>query len=608
MTPSLLLLALLTQVPAQPKTFAKPGSEAPFVINVQGSATGTPLPVTGSFSAAGAADTVGATATYNSNSDCGFVALAGQTGAAFFLAAGTLAATLTPAVSVDSTNGTNGTWTNSEFVDVSGNTASTLAVTDPNAATARGLVLMAGVRYARVCTTAFTSGSTTGFLVASTPLPRPPAAGADVTDQADRELGLLANTTEALALAVRCVTADGADFESCAGSGGGSGGTQYDEDTAGQAGDDITMAGVVRVDTPGTLAGTDGDRTQLQVDAAGALRVTGAVTATVTDGSGALNTIVDSSALPTGASTSANQTTMIGHVDGVEALLATIDADTSTLSGAVSGSEMQVDVVTLPATPAGNNNIGDVDVATIAAGNNNIGDVDVASIAAGNNNIGDVDVASLPSVTIGTFPDNEPINVAQMNGTAVTMGNGASGTGVQRVTIANDSTGTVIVTQATAANLNVRTDVSGATGSAVPARAHLMAGTDGTNLVAPYIDPCAREAKSVYVVNVASATTTEIANQVASEFFYICSINLVAAAAQAVAIVEDDTDACASPTAGLNGGTTAATGWSFAANGGLTLGNGTATVMKTATANRYFCFMTSTTGQLSGTITYVSAP
>lgn len=35
----------------------------------------------------------------------------------------------------------------------------------------------------------------------------------------------------------------------------------------------------------------------------------------------------------------------------------------------------------------------------LPAGNNNIGDVDVASIAAGNNNIGDVDVASMPSDT-----------------------------------------------------------------------------------------------------------------------------------------------------------------------------------------------------------------
>lgn len=58
------------------------------------------------------------------------------------------------------------------------------------------------------------------------------------------------------------------------------------------------------------------------------------------------------------------------------------------------------------------------------------------------------------TVTVGTFPDNEPINIAQMNGVAVTMGNGASGTGVQRVTIADNSTGTLAVTQGTAANLN----------------------------------------------------------------------------------------------------------------------------------------------------------
>lgn len=37
------------------------------------------------------------------------------------------------------------------------------------------------------------------------------------------------------------------------------------------------------------------------------------------------------------------------------------------------------------------------------------------------------------------------VNVAEMNGVAVTMGNGASGTGVQRVTLASDSTGTLNV-------------------------------------------------------------------------------------------------------------------------------------------------------------------
>lgn len=42
---------------------------------------------------------------------------------------------------------------------------------------------------------------------------------------------------------------------------------------------------------------------------------------------------------------------------------------------------------------------------------------------------------------------NSAVNVAQMNGVATSMGNGASGTGTQRVTIASDSTGTVAATQ-----------------------------------------------------------------------------------------------------------------------------------------------------------------
>jgi hypothetical protein len=53
------------------------------------------------------------------------------------------------------------------------------------------------------------------------------------------------------------------------------GGTQYTEDTASAAGDALTMAGVVRKDTAATLVDTDGDRTQLQVDATGRLWVNG---------------------------------------------------------------------------------------------------------------------------------------------------------------------------------------------------------------------------------------------------------------------------------------------------------------------------------------------
>lgn len=54
-------------------------------------------------------------------------------------------------------------------------------------------------------------------------------------------------------------------------------------------------------------------------------------------------------------------------------------------------------------------------------------------------------IQSLPagSNVIGALTANQSVNVAQMNGVAVTMGNGASGTGVQRFTLASDSTGNI---------------------------------------------------------------------------------------------------------------------------------------------------------------------
>jgi len=120
-----------------------------------------------------------------------------------------------------------------------------------------------------------------------------------------------------------------------------------------------------------TAADGSGDSTVPLVDAAGNLQID-----------------IVSSALPSGGATAANQATIIGHVDGVETLitstntkldtlettnnanqvlLGTIDSDTDAiktavqiLDNAISGSEMQVDVVA--ALPAGSNTIGVVDL------------------------------------------------------------------------------------------------------------------------------------------------------------------------------------------------------------------------------------------------------
>lgn len=60
--------------------------------------------------------------------------------------------------------------------------------------------------------------------------------------------------------------------------------------------------------------------------------------------------------------------------------------------------------------------------------------------------------AALPagSNTIGALTANQSVNTAQINGVTPLMGNGASGTGAQRVTLANDSTGQVIALGAAA--------------------------------------------------------------------------------------------------------------------------------------------------------------
>jgi len=128
--------------------------------------------------------------------------------------------------------------------------------------------------------------------------------------------------------------------------------------------------------------------------------------------------------------------------------------------------------------------------------------------------------------------------------------------------------------------------------------------TDATN--DSVLDPCKTVAKSFAVINQATSSTTEIV-ATGTNTYYICSINLVTATAQNVALISGTTGgtACNSNIGGMAGGTTAATGWNFAANGGLTMGNGDAAIFKTTAAARAICLVSSGSGQISGSITYV---
>ncbi len=100
----------------------------------------------------------------------------------------------------------------------------------------------------------------------------------------------------------------------------------------------------------------------------------------------------------------------------------------------------------------------------------------------------------------------------------------------------------------------------------------------------------------------------QIITGVAGERIYVCAINLVTDTAQDISVVSGTGTVCAtSPSAvqGLSGGSTAATGWNFAANGGIAYA-GYGALARTDTDADNLCVLQSGSGQISGGIFYTS--
>ena len=127
--------------------------------------------------------------------------------------------------------------------------------------------------------------------------------------------------------------------------------------------------------------------------------------------------------------------------------------------------------------------------------------------------------------------------------------------------------------------------------------------TDGTNFLV--VDPCKAQTKLYASIN--QTANTQLVAGTASKKIFVCSIHVVAAAATNVAAVEGTGSVCATGTAGLSGfgGATAATGWNFAANGGIALGNGDSSLGAEGTSGDNLCIFNSGSGQVSGGISYV---
>lgn len=200
-----------------------------------------------------------------------------------------------------------------------------------------------------------------------------------------------------------------------------------------------------------------------------------------------------------------------------------------------------------------------------------------------------------------TPPSNASTNITQFGGNAVVTGTGAGGNGIPRVTISNDSS--------LAANQSVNmAQVNGVTTSMSTGATDT--GTQRVQLANDF-DPCRSQANTKSFVSVNQTTSTQILGlSGSSKKYYVCSINLVTATAQNVAVVDSTTagNACATSPSGSDGfgGSTAGTGWNFAANGGLTYGSGGFSVGATHNSNAALCVLQSGSGQLSGGLSYVT--
>lgn len=105
------------------------------------------------------------------------------------------------------------------------------------------------------------------------------------------------------------------------------------------------------------------------------------------------------------------------------------------------------------------------------------------------------------------------------------------------------------------------------------------------------------------VLAISQAADTELLAGVASKRIFVCSVVLVAGAAEIINFVEGTGSVCATGKTALAGSTTDANGMSFAANGSLQI-QSNVPLLWTSTAGNALCLTHSGTNRVAGFLTY----
>lgn len=224
-----------------------------------------------------------------------------------------------------------------------------------------------------------------------------------------------------------------------------------------------------------------------------------------------------------GFATAAKQDTIIGHVDGVETLLGTIDADTSALAGAVAGTEMQVDVVS-SALPTGASTA----AKQPALGTAGTASTDVLTVQG---------IASMTALKVDGSGVTQPVSgtVAVTNAGITTIAGAVSGTEMQVDVVGALPAGTNAIGKL-AANSGV--DIGDVDVTSLPA---LAAGTNAIGkLLPPDIDVTAHTNYArKYYTSAGAATDGIIWSPAAGKRWHVTTLYLNVSAAATVTLEDD---------------------------------------------------------------------
>lgn len=194
-------------------------------------------------------------------------------------------------------------------------------------------------------------------------------------------------------------------------------------------------------------------------------------------------------------------------------------------------------------------------------------------------------ISLLKAIAAAEIVTNRAVNVAQWGGNAITCTVTAYGTA---------PTGNC-------PGFNVFVTNTNANGQAIAA--------NSSPVVLPTAqvtaDPCTLGTKTNFTIATSSGTVQLVAPSGSTQV-YICSLFTIGATASIQNIVGGTGASCTTGTPiAIAGSTTAASGMSFAVNGGFTFGNGGGTILRTTTAGHGVCLIQSATAAIAGGGTFV---